>query len=225
MLNQLLKIPMLIAASLVLTVNLQAQVDYSSEIQPIFTNNCKACHIDNKFSGVDLSSYNSVMNSVGDQYGVKIVSPGNPDESPIVDKIEPSPENGVRMPQGGPYLSSEQIQKIRDWIEEGANETPTAVETDPSIPGEFKLRENYPNPFNPSTTLSFSLPRAARYEINVFDLKGRKVWSTGGNSGAGAVEASVLLEQQPSSVYVYRVRVFYSNGQSEQKTGKMMLVK
>ena len=49
------------------------------------------------------------------------VSPGKPDESYIVKKIEGDASIvGSRMPLGGPYLSAAQIESIRDWITNGA---------------------------------------------------------------------------------------------------------
>lgn len=38
-----------------------------------------------------------------------------------------------------------------------------------------KLYTNYPNPFNPSTTIGFSLEKEARVRVEVFDLRGRRV--------------------------------------------------
>lgn len=97
-------------------------VSYNSAIQPIFNDTCggAGCHVGASQSGVNLSSYNQVMNSVGQQYGREIVEPGQPDESPLVDKIEPDPEFGDRMPFGRSPLSDRQIEEIRTWIEEGA---------------------------------------------------------------------------------------------------------
>lgn len=100
------------------------EISYSEDIQPIFNSTCggSGCHIDRSTSGVNLTSYNTVMNSVGSQYGSNIVLPGEPNESPIVDKIEPNPENGNRMPSGGPYLTADEINKIKAWIEGGAED-------------------------------------------------------------------------------------------------------
>jgi hypothetical protein len=44
------------------------------------------------------------------------------------------------------------------------------------ISDQWELK-TYPNPFNPKTTISFSLPRAGRVELSVYDVTGRK---TGG---------------------------------------------
>jgi hypothetical protein len=40
---------------------------------------------------------------------------------------------------------------------------------------EYALAPNYPNPFNPSTTVRFSLREAANVVLRVFDLQGREV--------------------------------------------------
>ena len=40
------------------------------------------------------------------------------------------------------------------------------------LPAEFALHAAYPNPFNPSTTISFDLPETGKVSLNVYDLKG-----------------------------------------------------
>ncbi|HLF14383.1 MAG TPA: choice-of-anchor B family protein [Bacteroidota bacterium] len=44
-----------------------------------------------------------------------------------------------------------------------------------AAPSEFALGRNYPNPFNPSTTLEFQLPRAGTVRIEIFNTLGQKV--------------------------------------------------
>lgn len=97
-------------------------VSYMNDIQLIFNGSCggAGCHIESSQSGVSLSSYDNVMNSIGQQYEREIVEAGNPDESPLVDKIEPEPQHGERMPFGRNPLNDRQIEEIRIWIEEGA---------------------------------------------------------------------------------------------------------
>ena len=50
----------------------------------------------------------------------------------------------------------------------------TPVE-DPQIPAAFAVEPNFPNPFNPVTTIRFAIPTAARTTVTVFDLRGRVV--------------------------------------------------
>jgi hypothetical protein len=44
-----------------------------------------------------------------------------------------------------------------------------------SVPEQFSLEPNYPNPFNTSTTIPFFLARPSRVELTVFDMIGRTV--------------------------------------------------
>jgi hypothetical protein len=43
------------------------------------------------------------------------------------------------------------------------------------LPREFALNQNFPNPFNPSTTLSYDIPIATVVRLSVFDILGREV--------------------------------------------------
>ena len=48
-------------------------------------------------------------------------------------------------------------------------------QADSQLPGEFRLYANYPNPFNPATTLRYDLPRQAKVTIRVYDVLGKLV--------------------------------------------------
>ncbi|GAB4369680.1 MAG: hypothetical protein Kow0042_11540 [Calditrichia bacterium] len=43
------------------------------------------------------------------------------------------------------------------------------------IPAHFTLEQNWPNPFNPATTISYSIPRAAKVELAIFNILGQRV--------------------------------------------------
>ncbi|MDZ4698864.1 MAG: cohesin domain-containing protein [Rhodothermales bacterium] len=83
----------------------------------------------------------------------------------------------------------------------------TANEDGTVVPVAFSLDGNYPNPFNPSTTIQFGLPEPAEVAIDVFDLLGRHVLSvpsrpfTAGDAQIAPLDASELA----SGTYVYRV--------------------
>jgi hypothetical protein len=53
--------------------------------------------------------------------------------------------------------------------------TPTSAYPVDSVPQAFKLAPNYPNPFNPQTTIPFTLERSARVRLTVHDALGRHV--------------------------------------------------
>ena len=80
---------------------------------------------------------------------------------------------------------------------------------------------NYPNPFNPITTISLTLDQTAPVRLDVMDICGRSVCELfRGNLAAGQHEFSFSGESLPSGVYVYRADVA-----GQFLTGKALLVK
>lgn len=73
---------------------LPTDVSYSSDIQPILNKSCagSSCYVGESINGVRLDSYEDTKNSMGLTYEKLVVQPGNPEESPLVDKIEPNPD-------------------------------------------------------------------------------------------------------------------------------------
>ena len=59
------------------------------------------------------------------------------------------------------------------------------------LPAEFALHAAYPNPFNPSTTISFDLPKNGKVSLNVYDLK-------------GALVGTLMNESKVAGTYQYR---------------------
>ncbi len=199
-----------------------AQVDYATEIQPIFNANCTSCHGGN--GGVNLRSYTALMSSVGNNYGSNVVVPGNPDASGLVDKIEPNPQFGNRMPNSSGLAQSE-IDLIRQWIAEGANEVATSSEVDVQMPESFRLIGNYPNPFNPSTNIKFEMPEAAQYTITIYSIHGTLLMESIGQAAAGVSTIPVQLGQNPTGVYIYRVSANINGRNTLIGTGRMTLIK
>jgi hypothetical protein len=199
------------------TLPVMGQVDYQTEIQPIFNSNCTSCH--GGLNGVTLSSYQSVMNSNGTNYG-QIVVPGDPGGSPLVQKLSPNPPIGDRMPQGGPFLSNEQINLISTWINEGANEVPTSIEQPLAVIQKFSLLSNYPNPFNPTTNLRLEAPQSGSFTLTVQSITGSVVEKRDVQVTAGINEFSLSLNQQASGIYLYT----FSNADIV-LSGKVILLK
>ena len=73
-------------------------------------------------------------------------------------------------------------------------------------PLEYALQPSYPNPFNPSTQIAFSLPEAQRVRLAVYDVTGREVARlVDGSIGAGRHEVRFEAGHLPSGVYLYRI--------------------
>ena len=89
-------------------------VDYTTEIQPIFDNNCATCHIPGYSGGLNLSNYQNLM-STG------VVVPGDYQSSLLYVRINLPESAAGDMPPNGSLTQSE-IDLIATWIEEGALE-------------------------------------------------------------------------------------------------------
>ena len=46
---------------------------------------------------------------------------------------------------------------------------------DNEIKYPFKLHGNYPNPFNPMTSISFSIPKDSYVDLSIYNIKGQKI--------------------------------------------------
>jgi hypothetical protein len=74
------------------------------------------------------------------------------------------------------------------------------------IPNEFALETPYPNPFNPSTKISYSLPAASKVNLSVFNIMGREVIRVvDGNRSAGHHFVNVDMSEFSSGVYFIRL--------------------
>lgn len=82
----------------------------------------------------------------------------------------------------------------------------TGVEETPYLPGRHALSANYPNPFNPSTEIRYSLASAGAVSLRIYDLLGREVETLiEGMMQAGEHSAAWDARQVPSGVYFYRL--------------------
>ena len=81
------------------------------------------------------------------------------------------------------------------------------LEADQSIPKTYALRQNFPNPFNPSTEILFDLPEDAMVSLVVYDVLGREVARLVQEElRAGTHRVRFDAGKIPSGVYFYRIR-------------------
>jgi hypothetical protein len=91
-----------------------------------------------------------------------------------------------------------------------------------AAPAEIGLKPAYPNPFNPTTTISFNLPQASNVNLSVYDINGREVATLVNDEwrGAGAYEVTFDGSEFASGTYLYLLQAG-----DQSVTGMMMLVK
>lgn len=140
------------------------------------------------------------------------------------------PVNGMRIPIDFMFHDSDAIVNTRDgviswsninndnsyvspanwgftWI--GDRET---VETgvdgrDVITVEEYSLAQNFPNPFNPTTTISYTMAKAGKVTVEVYNMIGQKVATlVDGNMAAGLHKVDFNAASLTSGVYFYRLQ-------------------
>ena len=107
------------------------------------------------------------------------------------------------------------------------------AEKETEKPLSYSLMPNYPNPFNPSTTISYNLPRNSSIEIEIFDILGNKIRSftipvqSAGRHGIVWNGTNNSNEQVSSGIYLYHFKAVSVEGKNEtfEKTAKLLLMK
>jgi hypothetical protein len=96
-------------------------------------------------------------------------------------------------------------QTITDWLTNGiVGVDEEAVGT----PLEFELSQNFPNPFNPTTQISYSVPRKSDVTLKVFNVLGMEVATLfSGVQDVGEYDATFDATKLSSGVYFYRLQV------------------
>jgi len=93
-------------------------------------------------------------------------------------------------------------------------------------PTVYSLAQNFPNPFNPSTKISFNLPVESNVTLKIFNVIGEEVMSLiHGNLNAGSHNLDLNASNLNSGVYFYTLEAQGIDGSSFSEVKKMMLTK
>jgi photosystem II stability/assembly factor-like uncharacterized protein len=152
-------------------------------------------------------------------YGSNVYISTNSGSNFVSTSVGSSPEAGMLFYDKGTVLSQKGggVYKLNITYD-----VPTS--TDPEaqyLPQSFVLMQNFPNPFNPSTTIEFYLPNSGLTTLKLFDINGREVrtlMNGYAHSGYNTVKFSGI--ELPSGSYFYQLR----SGELSQ-TRKMILLK
>ena len=108
------------------------------------------------------------------------------------------------------------------WLAQYIKDNPTGVnETASAIPSNYKLEQNFPNPFNPATNIRYSLIKTTQVTLKVYDILGRQV-QTLVNTVQAPGQYTVTFNAQglSSGIYFYQL-----NAGSFISTKKLILLK
>lgn len=90
-----------------------------------------------------------------------------------------------------------------------------------SMPKEFMLYNNYPNPFNPTTKIKYAVPKASLVTLKVYDILGREIITLiNEEKSPGNYEVEFNATNLPSGVYFYKMQAG-----SYSETKKMVLMR
>ena len=108
------------------------------------------------------------------------------------------------------------------WLANYIKANPTGIEkTVSTVPTSFKLDQNFPNPFNPSTKIRYSIPKASRVTLKIYDILGREVQTLVNEQQApGQYTVTFNAQNLASGVYFYRISAGNFN-----EVKKLMLLK
>lgn len=104
---------------------------------------------------------------------------------------------------------------------DGQYEYSDVIETKLSVTNEFVLNKNYPNPFNPTTMITYSIPQDGIVVLSIYDVLGNEVAILeNGYKAAGSYSNSFDATNLTSGIYFYTIR--FGNYFD---TNKMLLMK
>ena len=104
---------------------------------------------------------------------------------------------------------------------DGTFEYSKIIETEVAVPKNYDMSQNFPNPFNPNTVISYSLPLASNVKLIVYNSLGQTVKVLeNGFKNAGTYSVNFNSTDLPSGTYFYKIEA----GQFSQ-IKKMILLK
>jgi hypothetical protein len=118
-------------------------------------------------------------------------------------------------------LRDGELIELEDNLPQWSNNTLHMVDNLRMLPESFNLSAAYPNPFNPTTTLSFALPIDSKVYLSIYNLQGREVASLV-NSNLEAGYHSVVWDANSYASGVYFVKMVAGEFVNTQK---LMLIK
>jgi predicted acyl esterase len=117
---------------------------------------------------------------------------------------------------------------LASYVEIPAKQSATEVVVNDPAPTGFMMSQNYPNPFNPSTTIRYSLPKAANVSLKVYNTLGQLVATLVDEHKEAGSQQIQWNANVPSGIYFYRLEARHTEGGGPGEyveTKKMILLK
>lgn len=131
------------------------------------------------------------------------------DEGPIIAMVE----NYRSQLLWKNFMANPEIAPMLDSLGFTSDTTTTDVKEVKAIPQKFILEGNYPNPFNPSTTIKFVLPYSQQVELTIYNILGEKVKTLVNNilpAGENEIRwngRNYFDSQAAAGIYIYTLSI------------------
>ena len=127
----------------------------------------------------------------------------------------------LTAPGAGSYVVNAGHSGPLKWDSASVNIVLTDVSDNFSNPNEFKLFDNYPNPFNPTTIIRYSVPEVSFTSLKIYDALGNEVSVLVNEiKSAGTYDTEFNASNLSSGIYFYTLQAG-----SFSQTKKMLLTK
>jgi hypothetical protein len=106
---------------------------------------------------------------------------------------------------------------IKWWRNDGVS----GINDEQFTPSEFRLFQNHPNPFNPTTKIKYQIPKQSFVTLKVYDVLGNEIVTlVNEEKSAGEYEINFKANELPSGIYFYKL-----TAHNFTKIRKMLLIK
>ena len=166
----------------------------------------------------DIRSIDDILLVESDQPIVVDPPVGNSPNFTIDSYVEPQGNNlyhvHLKMQTGNDSSTEDVILNVK-------YDPSVGVENEKKLPSDYKLSQNFPNPFNPSTEIRYSLKESGNVLLKVFDILGKEVAVLKNKyETAGSHIVNFNASNLPSGIYFYTI----TTGSFHQ-TKKMVLLR
>jgi hypothetical protein len=180
-------------------VSVALTADFQTIQDNVFTPICSVCHAGGSApEGLRLDqadAYNLLVGVASTEVpSLMRVKPGDPDNSYIIQKLEGHAAVGARMPFGGPYLSTDTVAFIRQWITNGA---PPAAAAPAQATAKFAISGVVPDSSEPVSQSPPQIMIAFTQDLDVsqIDAQSARIVQLDPNTGS-------VIDVVPSRVSV-----------------------
>jgi len=125
------------------------------------------------------------------------------------------------IPSSGTYC-----YRLKQIDTDGSFDYSEIINVKMKIALEFKLEQNFPNPFNPKTRINYSIPFDGNVEIDIYNIIGKKITTLLNEfKSAGKYNITFNGEDLSSGVYFYKLKAKSQSGEELSSFNKMILIK